>query len=103
MSLNKLKNVHPGEILWKEFLKPMGLEPADVSRKIFADPARIRTIVNQEHTISPDTALRLGKFFGNSPEFWLGLRNAYELENREHEIRRDLKKIKPFKAEGSVN
>ena len=75
----KLDPIHPGEILLEEFMKPMGLSINRLAREIMVPPNRISDIVNGKRAISADTALRLGKAFGVSPEIWLGLQSDYEL------------------------
>jgi addiction module HigA family antidote len=75
----KLEPIHPGEILMEDFMKPMGLSINRLSREIMVPPNRISDIVNGKRAISADTALRLGKAFGVSPEIWLGLQSDYEL------------------------
>lgn len=74
-----LEPIHPGEILLEEFLKPMGVSINKLARDIGVPPGRISTIVNGKRSISADTALRLGEYFGVSPELWLGLQVDYDL------------------------
>ena len=76
----KLAPVHPGEVLFEEFLKPMGLSQSRVALAIGVHPRRINEIVLEKRGISADTALRLAKFFGTSPDLWLGLQKDYELD-----------------------
>ena len=76
----KLRPVHPGEVLQEEFLRPMGLSQSRVALAIGVHPRRINEIVLGKRGISADTALRLAKFFGTSPELWLGLQKDYELD-----------------------
>ena len=76
----KLAPVHPGEVLFEEFLKPMGLSQSRVALAIGVHPRRINEIVLAKRGISADTALRLAKFFGTSAELWLGLQKDYELD-----------------------
>jgi len=75
--------IHPGEILLEEFLKPFGISQYKISKDINVPARRINEIVHGDRAITADTALRLGKFFGNSPEFWLNLQSRYELELQE--------------------
>ena len=77
---NKIPPLHPGEILLEEFLKPMGLSQNKLAIEIKVPPRRINEIVLQKRKITPDTALRLAKYFDMSPEFWLGLQMDYELD-----------------------
>jgi addiction module HigA family antidote len=80
MSTEKLHPIHPGEILLEEFLKPMGLSQSRLALDISVHPRRINEIVLGKRSITADTALRLSRYFGNSPQFWLGLQMDYELD-----------------------
>jgi antitoxin HigA-1 len=72
--------VHPGEILFEEFLKPMGISQYRLAKDIGVPAMRINKIVRQERGISPDTALRLARYFGMSVEFWTGIQIHYDTE-----------------------
>ena len=74
-----LEPIHPGEILLEEFLKPMGISINRLAREIAVPPGRVSAIVNGKRAITADTALRLGRFFGVSPETWMGLQSDYDL------------------------
>ena len=74
-----LDPIHPGEILLEDFLKPMQISINKLARDIDVPPGRISTIVNGKRSITADTALRLGIYFGVSPELWLNLQSDYEL------------------------
>ena len=74
-----LEPIHPGEILLEEFMKPMGISINRLARDLAVPPGRISTIVNRKRAITADTALRLGRYFGTSPEVWIGLQADYEL------------------------
>ena len=76
----KLNSVHPGEVLLEEFLKPMGLSQNRLSLEIGVHPRRINEIVLGKRRITADTALRLARYFGTSPQFWMGLQNDYDLD-----------------------
>ena len=80
----KLAPVHPGEVLQEEFLKPMGLSQNRLALDIHVPTRRINEIVLGKRRITADTALRLARYFGNSPEFWLGLQTDYDLDIRVH-------------------
>jgi addiction module HigA family antidote len=80
MSENKLKPIHPGEVLLEEFLKPMGLSQNRLALQIGVPPRRINEIVLGKRGITADTALRLARYFGMSPQFWLGLQMDYDLD-----------------------
>ena len=76
----KLPNIHPGEILLEEFLKPMRLSQNRLAREIRVPPRRVNEIVLGKRSLTPDTALRLARYFGTSERFWLGLQMDYEIE-----------------------
>jgi addiction module HigA family antidote len=83
MKNNKLPPIHPGEILMGEFLEPMGISQYRLAKDISVPPRRINEIVHGKRSITADTALRLGRFFGISPQFWLNLQTRYDLERTE--------------------
>ncbi len=78
--------IHPGEILLEEFLKPMGISQYRLAKDISVDPRRINEIVHGERSITADTALRLGRFFGTSARFWINMQSHYDLEVQEMEM-----------------
>ena len=80
MKKKTLHPVHPGEVLLEEFLNPMGLSQNKVAVSIGVPARRINEIVLEKRKITADTALRLGRFFGMSSEFWLGLQSQYDLD-----------------------
>jgi addiction module HigA family antidote len=80
MTKERLEPIHPGEILLEEFLKPMGLSQNKLAKDIGVPPRRINEIVLGKRRITADTALRLAKYFGMSPQFWLGLQMDYDLD-----------------------
>lgn len=80
MTDEKLNPVHPGEVLQEEFLKPMGLSQSRLALDIGVPPRRINEIVLGKRSVTADTALRLARYFGTSPQFWLGLQTDYELD-----------------------
>jgi len=94
--METLANVHPGEILLEEFLKPMNISAYKLSKDIGIPQTRTSAILKGERGITADTALRLSLYFGNSPKFWLGLQDDYDLEeimkNKESELSR-IKKL----------
>src|SRR5450432_4918545 len=75
----RLDPIHPGEILLEDFMKPLTISINQLARDLDVPPNRIGTIVNGTRSITPDTALRLGTYFGVSPETWLGLQIDYDL------------------------
>ena len=80
MAKKKLSPIHPGEILEEEFLKPMGISQYRLAKDISVPPRRINEIVHKKRSITADTALRLGRFFGIPPQFWLNIQSRYDLE-----------------------
>lgn len=80
MSEQKLPPIHPGEILLEEFLKPMELSQYRLAKDISVPARRINEIVHGKRSVSPDTALRLSRYFGMSERFWLNLQTRYDLE-----------------------
>ena len=94
--MDKLKNVHPGEVLKEEFLKPLNITAYRLAKETKIPQTRISEILKGKRRITADTALRLSKFFGNSPEFWLGLQVDYDLEEEKRSITKDLEEIRPL-------
>lgn len=86
-----LRNIHPGEILLEEFLKPMELSQNRLAREIGVPPRRINEIVLGKRTITADTALRLARYFGMSESFWMGLQADYDLEETRQQLGERLK------------
>ncbi len=83
----KKASTHPGEMLSEEFLKPMGISQNALAMKIRVPATRIGDIVHGKRSITPDTALRFARFFGNSPEFWMNLQQMYDLSKAKLELR----------------
>lgn len=95
--MERLKNVHPGEILEKDFMEPMSLTAYALAKAIGVDQTRISQVIKGKRKVSADTALRLSKFFKMSAEFWLNVQSRYDLEE-EKEHNQDYIKIKPYEA-----
>ena len=76
----KLPPVHPGEILLEEFMKPLGLSMNRLALALRVPVTRVAEIVHERRAITPETAIRLGRYFGTSPEFWMNLQSRYDLE-----------------------
>jgi addiction module HigA family antidote len=89
----KLPNIHPGEVLLDEFLKPMQISQNKIARAIGVPPRRINEIVQKKRAITADTALRLARFFGVSESFWMGLQADYDLELARKELGKRLTQI----------
>ena len=92
--MKTLANVHPGEILMEEFLKPMNVTAYKLSKSLGIPQTRISAILKGNRGITADTALRFSLYFGNSAKFWLGLQDDYELEEAQRTMQKELKKIK---------
>ncbi len=90
---NSLPPVHPGEILREEYLIPLGMSAGALARKLNVPRTRIERIATEQTSITPDTALRLAKFFGTSPEFWINLQTGYDLKVEERALRAELENI----------
>ena len=80
MSEKRLPPVHPGEVLLEEFLRPLGLSQNRLGLSLGVHPRRINEIVLHKRRVTAETALRLGRYFGTSPQFWLGLQSDYDLD-----------------------
>jgi addiction module HigA family antidote len=78
--MEKLANIHPGEILLEEFLVPLEISAYRLSKDLEIPQTRISMIINGQRRITADTALRLSSYFGNSAKFWLGLQDDYDIE-----------------------
>ncbi|MGH7865998.1 MAG: HigA family addiction module antitoxin [Candidatus Binataceae bacterium] len=84
--------VHPGEILLEEFLKPLGMTMNQLALALRVPANRINHIVEGERGVSPETALRLGRFFGTGPEFWLNLQSRYDLECAKDQVEKEIER-----------
>ncbi len=104
--MKKLHNIHPGEVLLEEFLKPMQITAYRLSKDTGIPQTRVSSIIRGKRRITADTALRFSAYFGNSVNFWLGLQNDFDVENekekkydvfRKIEMLRESKKLYPEK------
>ncbi len=93
--MEKLKNVHPGEVLNEEFLIPMGISAYRLAKDTFIPQTRISEIVKGRRKITADTALRLAKYFGTSSKFWLGLQDDFDIEEERNDKKEELNNIQP--------
>ena len=93
---DKIPNVHPGEILEEEFLKPLEISAYKLAKATLIPATRISQIIKGNRRITADTALRFGKFFGNSADFWLGIQMEYDLRKEKAEIEYVLEKIEEY-------
>ena len=91
----KLAPMHPGEVLRKDFLVPLGLSAGAIARACGVPRTRIERIANQETAITADTALRLGKALGTSAQLWLNLQSEFDMRTARIRIRKQLQKISP--------
>jgi addiction module HigA family antidote len=85
-------STHPGEMLLEEFLVPLGITQNALALKIRVPATRIGDIVHGKRAIKPDTALRLARFFGNSPEFWLNLQQMHDLSKARLELKKTIER-----------
>ena len=94
--------IHPGEILSEEFLNPMGISQSRLARDVNVPPGRINEICLGKRAITPDTALRLGRYFGMSAEFWMTLQQRYDLERARDELEARLEReVRPLDLEAA--
>lgn len=96
--MEKLINVHPGEVLLEEFLMPMEVSAYRLSKDIEIPQTRISQIIKGKRRITADTALRLSSYFGNSAKFWLGLQDDYDIEEEKRLNEATFRKIQPLRS-----
>ena len=94
--MKKLKNIHPGDVLREEFLIPLGISAYRLCMDIGVPQTRISEILKGNRSITADTALRLSKYFGNTPNFWLGLQNDFDIEEELSQKGAEIKLIKRY-------
>jgi addiction module HigA family antidote len=94
--MEKLSNIHPGEILFHEFLEPLEISAYRLSKDLNIPQTRVSQIVKGNRRITADTALRLSKYFGNSAKFWLGIQDDYDIEEEKESKELELKEIKHY-------
>jgi antitoxin HigA-1 len=100
MIRNRLRPIHPGEVLREEFLVPLGMMAHALSQAIHVPATRVNHIVNAKRGVTADTALRLGRYFGNSPEFWLNLQAAHDLRAAERDAASKIEReVRPREAD----
>jgi len=95
MSKNGMRPIHPGEILREEFLKPFNLTPHALAKVLKVPPSRINDIVLERRGITPETAMRLARFFGGDAQSWLNLQLQYDLKVAEKEMSKAIAKEVP--------
>ena len=91
--MKKLPNIHPGEVLLEEFLKPLGISQNKLARAMAVPPRRINEIVHGKRAVTADSAIRLARALGTSEQFWMGLQTDYDLEEARKAARSELKKV----------
>lgn len=96
--MERLNNIHPGEVLREEFLEPLGISAYRLAKDTFLPQTRISEIIKGNRRITADTALRLAKFFGTSAKFWLGLQDDYDLEEEKIHKENELNNIKTIEG-----
>ena len=90
--------IHPGEILREEYLAPLGLKPYSLARHLGVPRTRIERIAAEQTSVTPDTALRLARYFGTTPNFWLNMQAAFDLSKEAALKKAEIAAIKPFQA-----
>ena len=98
---DRIKPIHPGEILQEDFLVPMNISAYKLAKETYLDQTRISEIIKGKRAISIDTALRLSKFFGTTPEFWINIQIQYDMEIKKEEIALELTEIHPLQFDTS--
>lgn len=86
MATNRMRAIHPGEILREEYLVPLNLTAHALAMELRAPASRINDIVRERRAVTPDTALRLARYFGTTAQFWLNLQSSYDLKQAESEV-----------------
>lgn len=99
--MEKINNIHPGEILSEEFLIPLGISAYKLAKETAIPQTRVSEIIKGRRRITADTALRFSKYFGTTPKFWLGLQDDFDLEEEQHLIFHDLKNIKTLEHQAA--
>ncbi len=96
--MKKLPNIHPGEVLFEEFLKPLDISQNKLARTMGVPPRRINEIVHGKRAVTADTAIRLARALGTSEQFWMGLQADYDLEEARKAAQGELKKVENIAA-----
>jgi len=107
MKIQKLTPLHPGEVLFEEFMRPMRISQNQLGKDLGVSPRRINEIIHGKRAITADSALRLARYFGTSAQFWMGLQADYDLETAEEilseKIAREVKTPRLLKGANCVN
>ncbi len=97
MTKNKMRPIHPGEILREEFLAPLGMSAHALAMALHVPAPRINDIVRERRSVTPDTALRLARFFDTTAQFWLNLQSSFELKQTERDVGRAIQQeVRPL-------
>jgi addiction module HigA family antidote len=96
--MKKLPNIHPGEVLLEEFLKPLDISQNKLARAMGVPPRRINEIVHGKRAVTADTAIRLARALGTSEQFWMGLQADYDLEKARKAAQNEFKKVENIAA-----
>lgn len=97
MASNRMRPIHPGEILREEFLVPLDMSANALALRLHVPAPRINDIVRERRAVTPDTALRLARYFGTTAQFWLNLQSAFDLKQAEGELGRKIdREIEPL-------
>ena len=99
MTLTFARPVHPGEYLREEFLIPLGMSAGALARKLNLPRTRIERLVKEEVALTPDTALRLARYFRTTPQFWLNFQQSFDVETQSAKLSRELDTIEPHDGE----
>ncbi len=97
----KLAPIHPGKVLREDFLQPMQLTPYAVAQACGVPRTRIERLTREETPVTADTALRLSRYFGTTPQFWMGMQTQFDLERAEDDSRAELRRIEPRKRDAA--
>ena len=95
--MRQLRNIHPGEVLKEEFLKPMGISVYRVSKETGLSQTRLSQVIKGKRRMSAETAVKLGKFFDMPPEFWMNLQSLYDIEDARKRFKKDIESIQSIK------
>lgn len=97
MATNKMRPVHPGEVLREEFLVPLGMSPNALAMDLHVPAPRINDVVREKRAVTPDTALRLARYFGTTAQFWLNLQSSFDLKQVAREFGKKIdQEVKPL-------
>ena|SRR5947209_8009724 len=99
----RLRNIHPGEVLAREFLEPLAITTYRLAKDIHVPITRVAEIIRGRRGVTADTALRLSRYFGTSAKFWLGLQEDYDLEEESRLKSRELESIRPVSKGGAAS